>query len=161
MARWRDIKHNKGTKLDQTTSTDSSMPTPLMLRFKAFIVDSFMITMPIMYFVVYMVMGSGDNFSQNKLFGWSIILALHAVVILGFLIIKKETPGMRAYELKLVHIDNDKKVNLFQIFLRYIFTLLSSITIFGFIPFFRKDKKTFQDLISFSYIIVDDKRSTK
>lgn len=158
MARWRDIKNNKVEKTtDENILETSSKPISLFTRFKAFIVDSFMITMPIMYFVVYVIMGSGDNFSQNKVFGWTIILALHALVILNFLIIKKETPGMRAYNLKLIHTDPEKKINIFQIIVRYIIMIISSITIFGLLPFFRKDRKTFQDLFSNTYFSLNDK----
>ena len=159
MSRWRKVKN----KIDKNLKSESLIiksetPVPLMIRFKAFIVDSFMITMPIMYIVVYLVMGSGDNFSQNKVFGWSVILVLHAAILLGFLIFKKETPGMRAYSLKLTHSNSGKKVNIFQIIVRYILTM-PSIVLFGLIPYFRKDKRMFHDLFSNTYFISTQKES--
>lgn len=156
MSRWREIKNKTDKTLDGKNTEEVFEPISLMTRFKAFIVDSFMITMPIMYFVVYMVMGSGEAFSEDRVYGWAIILALHAFVILGFLIIKKETPGMRAYKLKLIHSSAQKQINIFQILLRYILMLITSVTIFGLLPFFRKDKKTFQDLFSNTYLSIDE-----
>ncbi len=163
MARWRDIKNNKldSTSKKEENQESSSQPISLFTRVKAFLVDSFMITMPIMYFVIYMVMGSGDNFAQNKAMGWSIILALHALVILAFLVIKKETPGMRAYGLKLIHINPEKKVNIIQILIRYVCLILSSVTVFGLLPYFRKDRKTLQDILSGTYLSINDKSDTK
>jgi uncharacterized RDD family membrane protein YckC len=163
MARWRDIKNNRVEKpieKEELDSSNSSTPISLFTRFKAFIVDSFMITMPIMYFVIYIVMGSGDNFSQNKALGWSIILGAHALVMLAFLFIKKETPGMRAYGLKLIHSNPNKNINIFQILIRYILTLPSIIAL-GSVPFFRKDRKMFHDLISNTYFSLNDKNLTK
>jgi uncharacterized RDD family membrane protein YckC len=162
MARWRDIKQNRATldkkKSKQTIQESKTIVCASVLnRFKSYIVDTFMITMPIMYFVIYLVIGSLQEFSAVKLYGWGIILALHSFAILAFWIIKKESPGMRAYELKLINDNPNKSINIFQYLIRYIITLISSITLLCLVPLFRKDNRALQDMISGTSIISVEK----
>jgi len=160
MSRWRDAKKGKqNTKTpikeekNKTLSLDenlASVPT----RIKAFITDSFLITTPIFYVTIYLIMGSGDIFSQNKAYGWIIIMFTHFLAIMLFWLIKGQTPGLKAYEGKLVDNTSKGKVSPLQAFVRYVITLLSIVSFFGmFMPFLRKDKKTLQDLLSNTCII--------
>jgi uncharacterized RDD family membrane protein YckC len=150
MARWRDVKQNKqiNKNIKYKQNLNDISPISLVVRVKAFIVDSFMITMPVFYFVIYLVMGGGENFSQNKFLGWSIIFILHFIIMMLFWIKKQESPGMRAYELKIVNNNKDTNITIIQYIIRYIFTIISSISIFMIVPFFREDKKTLQDIFS-------------
>jgi uncharacterized RDD family membrane protein YckC len=94
-------------------------------------------------------MGSGDEFAQNRTQGWSLILLVHSLIIVGFLYIKRQTPGMKAYGLVLVNNSTQKRANFAQIIIRYLATTFAVISIFlMFVPFFNKEKKTFQDIIS-------------
>ena len=158
MSRWRDIKQGKeSSKKEEIPSVDDIKTpcAPLSARLKAFLTDLFLITTPIFYIVIYLIMGSGEAFSQNRGNGWMMIIGVNLLVIVIFWLWKGQTPGLKAYALKLVK-NNEKqdKVNLFQALLRYMLTLFALISIFlMLVPFFRKDKRTFQDILSNTLII--------
>ncbi|RXJ97909.1 hypothetical protein CRU98_11440 [Arcobacter sp. CECT 8986] len=154
MAKWRDVKQNR-IKNDSNKVQEEykSSCASLFSRFKAFVTDSFLITTPIIYIVIYLVFGSGDAFSQNRLLGWSYILSTVLIIISFFWYVKTQTPGMKAYSLKIVT-STKQRINIFQAVIRYIATLISIVTLFLLLlPFFNKDKKTFQDYISRTIII--------
>lgn len=159
MAKWRDVKQNRVKKEEpkvENTKVSESSCASLGARMKAFLTDSFLITTPILYIVIYLVMGSGEDFAQNRIFGWSLIIGVHAIIIILFWLIKMQTPGLKAYDLRLVN-QKHEKISYLQAVVRYAATLFAIVSIFlMFIPFFNKDKKTFQDLIS-NTIIIDDK----
>ena len=156
--RWRDIKQGKSTQVtnENEESSVNSLPcASLPSRLKAFLTDLFLITTPIFYIVIYLIMGSGEEFAQNRGNGWIIILGVNLLIIVSFWLFKGQTPGLKAYGLKLVkNNETYEKINLFQGLLRYILTLFSIITIIlMFFPFLRKDRKTFQDTFSNTIII--------
>ena len=159
MSRWRDIKRGKNetsTEENNTSSVSFEPCASISARIKAFLTDGFLITTPIFYIVIYLIMGSGEEFAQNKGNGWIIIIAVNMLLIIPFWLVKGQTPGLKAYSLKLVNATSKEKVGFFQAITRYLLTLFSIITIFLlFIPFFRKDKRTFQDVLSNS-IVVDE-----
>jgi len=99
-------------------------------------------------------MGSGEAFSEDRIKGWSIILVVHLLLIIFFWFVKGQTPGLKAYELKIVDALNKGRISFIQSLVRYTATLFAVVSFFLlFLPFFRKDKKTFQDLISRTIII--------
>lgn len=156
MAKWRDVKQNRiqQHKNESIKKSPKSDLASLSTRFKAFITDSFLITTPILYVVIYLVMGSGKEFEQNMALGWSIILVVHALIILIFWLKNGQTPGLKAYEGKLVDNNTKQRVSVIQVIVRYIATIFAIISFFLlFLPFFNKDKKTFQDIISNTIII--------
>ncbi len=156
MSRWRDIKQGKEqAHLDQTPSSLPIEPcASISSRIKAFFLDGFLITTPVFYLVIYFVMGSGEAFSQNKGNGWLIILGVDLLIIVLFWLKSGQTPGLKAYDLKLVQTQSKKKINFLQGLSRYFLTLLSIISIaLMFLPFLRKDKRTFQDIFSNSIVI--------
>jgi uncharacterized RDD family membrane protein YckC len=160
MSKWRDVKQNK---VKEKKSINSNIKSPkndlasLGLRLKAFLTDTFLITTPILYIVIYLIMGSGEEFAQNRTLGWGIIFSVHALVILIFWLKNGQTPGLRAYEIKLVDTNTRQRVSVVQVLIRYITTLFAVISIFLlFLPFFNKDKKTIQDIFS-NTIIINDK----
>lgn len=150
MNRHRSAKQKRAAlepKID-TPNNHSKIPTPAV-RMKSFLVDMFMIGMPVAYLVIYVIMGSGHAFAQDKLLGWGLIFALHAPICLLFLAIKSQTPGMRAYDLTLSSIHSKTKPLFLQVLLRYFLTPISIISIFGVaLVFFRKDKMALHDLLS-------------
>ncbi|MDY0051865.1 MAG: RDD family protein [Aliarcobacter sp.] len=160
MAKWRDVKQSR---VKEKTSNNSKIESPksdlasLGSRLKAFLLDTFLITTPILYVVIYLIMGSGEEFAQNRSLGWGIIFAVHAIIILIFWLKNGQTPGLRAYEIKLVDSITKQRVSVIQVLIRYITTLFAAISIFLlFLPFFNKDKKTIQDIFS-NTIIINDK----
>ena len=160
MAKWRDVKQNRGleeksnnSKVKSPKSDLASLPS----RLKAFLLDTFLITTPILYIVIYLIMGSGEEFSQNRAMGWGIIFFVHSMIILILWLKNGQTPGLKAYDIKLVDNLTKQRVSVIQVLVRYITTLFAVVSIFLlFIPFFNKDKKTFQDILS-NTIIINDK----
>lgn len=160
MAKWRDIKQNRNSKTktnsvkeDEIKIDSSSIPS----RLKAFLTDTFLITTPIFYIVIYLIMGSGEEFAQNRALGWGLILGVHSLVILIFWLKNGQTPGLKAYALKLVDENTKGRVSVTQVIIRYVATLFSVVSIFlMFTPFFNKYKKTFQDILS-NTIIINEK----
>ncbi len=156
MPKWRDIKQNRVKKnsIDLKKQEGFSLScASLSLRFKAFLTDSFLITTPIIYIIMYLVLGGGAEFAENRVLGWSLILGIVAFIIIFFWYVKFQTPGMKAYSLKIVTSNKDR-IRFIQAITRYLATLFAMISIFlMFLPFFNKDKKTFQDLISNTVII--------
>ena len=156
MAKWRDVKQKKvnDKKVNNTQEITQSPCASLPNRFKAFLTDSFLITTPITYIVMYLILGGGTEFAENRTIGWSIILGVSALVIIFFWYVKYQTPGMKAYGVKIVSTVSKDRISFTQAIIRYIATLFAMTSIFlMFIPFFNKDKKTFQDIISNTIII--------
>lgn len=159
MARWRDVKQgnikqdikkqNKKTVSNDTVFNNSS----LIVRFKAFLTDTFMLTMPLMYIAFYFVMGSREEFAEHKLLGWLYIFLPHFILIFSLWYFKQQTPGLKAYDLKVVDYYTNKKPSAISLVNRYIQTFISIILVLPiFLPYFKKDKRTFQDIISGTYI---------
>ena len=159
MAKWRDVKQNRiqETKVETINKSSRDELASLPSRLKAFLTDTFLITTPILYIVIYLVMGSGEEFSQNRSLGWGIIFTVHALIILIFWLKNGQTPGLKAYDIKLVDNLTKQRVSVIQVLVRYLTTLFAVVSIFLlFITFFNKDKKTFQDILS-NTIIINDK----
>jgi len=126
---------------------------------KAFITDTFMLLMPIMYIVAYLMMGSLQEFSEHKLEGWTAILIPNFIIVFLFFWRSGQTPGCRAYDIRLVDSKTGEKAHPLAIALRYYFELISIITIIGLMmAFFRKDRKCFHDLLSGTVLIDSEKR---
>ena len=159
MAKWRDVKQNRvkeNIENSKTVLSNSSLliSSKLSSRFKAFLTDTFLITTPILYIVIYLVLGSGQEFAQNRSLGCSIILAIHFIIIAIFWLKNGQTPGLKAYDLKLVDNKTLSRVSVLQVIIRYFATLTSIISIFFiFTPYINKERKTFQDIVSNTKII--------
>ena len=155
--RFRDIK--KGKAAEETSAKKSA---PKLKRdyaskgnkLKAFLTDAFMLVMPIMYIVFYLVMGGREGFAEHKALGWLYILVPLVLVQTAFMYKTGQTPGYRAYEITLIDESTGRKPSLFIIFFRNTMAILSLFTIFGWLMmFFRKDSKTLHDLLSNTAVI--------
>ncbi|WP_418184790.1 RDD family protein [Aliarcobacter vitoriensis] len=160
MAKWRDVKQkritNSDLKLEEISSNLNGFAT-LGKRLRAFLVDLFLITTPIFYIVIYFIMGGGENFAQNRVLGWSIILIVVFLILISLWLKNGQTPGLKAYGIKLVDSSTKEKINFFQALIRYLSTLFSIILIIPlFYAFFNKDKKTIQDILSRTIIINEE-----
>ncbi len=160
MSRWRKVKQGKGEaqpakeKKERTEKTEPLCAT-VMTRLKAFLTDTFMITMPILYIVIYFVMGSREGFREHMGEGWLIILAAHFLVTLAFWHFKKgQSPGMKAYELYLIDNRTGEKPNLGKLVLRYVMLQVAILSFFGmFVPFLLKSRAGLHDLVSGTCIV--------
>jgi len=132
--RFRDLKHGK---VSPARSSKKRSPASQVLfpdkrtRSKAFITDGFMLLMPIMYFVAYLVMGSLQDFAANKLLGWVYILVPLVFIQIAFLAKSGQTPGMRAYSIRLVDADTLEAPSFGQIVLRQIAAPVSRVLFAG------------------------------
>ena len=154
MSRWRDVKHNKIQKKEMKPISFTIAPP--VNRIKAFITDTFMLLMPLLYIVFYLVMGSREEFAKHMLAGWIYTFVPHFCIIISFWFFKGQTPGYKAYDIKLVD-KNLQKPNFFRLIVRYFAFILSSVLVAGlFLAIARKDKKTLHDLISGTMLIQVD-----
>ena len=113
MARWRDTKQGKITTKDKNfAKKNSSLQLPFasnIEKLKAFLTDSFMILMPIMYIVIYLGFGNLQNVAEHRAETWGYILSILGIIVVAFYVIKGQTPGLKAYSLKVIDIQTKKK----------------------------------------------------
>jgi len=160
--RFRDIKKGSVQPTESKSEQNSSPHSPIASvgdRIKAFITDIFMLMMPIMYIVFYGVMGSREAFAQNLAMGWVYILIPNFIIVTLFLWRTGQTPGAKAYKIKLVDQEGNRP-SLVAVILRYYIELLSFISILMLIgifillmPLFRNDKRSLQDILSATHFI--------
>jgi uncharacterized RDD family membrane protein YckC len=160
--RFRDVKQGKTAteklKNDSTKKGSEHRPkrdyASKVSKVKAFLTDSFMLVMPIMYTVFYLVMGGREGFAEHKAMGWLYILVPLIIVQTIFMYKTGQTPGYRAYDITLIDESTGEKPSLFIILFRNTAAVLSLFTIFGWLMmFFRKDGKTLHDLLSNTAVI--------
>jgi len=155
--RFRDIKQGKiqKTPLKESIPQHKGDYASAGSKAKAFLTDAFMLVMPIMYIVFYLVMGGREGFSEHKALGWLYILIPLVLVQTIFMFKTGQTPGYRNYNLTLVDETTGEKPSLFFIVFRNLCAILSLFTFFGWIMmFFRKDHKTLHDLLSGTAVVV-------
>ncbi|MEA3384123.1 MAG: RDD family protein [Campylobacterota bacterium] len=154
MARWRDAKKGNIKPQEKTKSTkDNNKDTTFLIsasplfRIKAFITDMFMIMMPIMYLTTYVVMDGAESFKGSDNAHW-VTMTIYGLITVLFWVKKGQTPGFKAYDLRIID-DNTKKPLSYPLAIaRYLMFIFSAVSIVGvLLPFFRKDKKTLQDIL--------------
>ena len=151
--RFRDVKQgkdkDKDISIEETESISKRNYASARMKIKAFLTDSFMLVMPIMYVVFYFIMDGRDGFAEEKILGWFYILIPLVIVQTIFMFKTAQTPGYRAYNLTLIDDITGEKPSLFIIIFRNLSSILSLLTLVGWmLMFFRKDKKTLHDLLS-------------
>jgi len=156
--RFREVKQGK-MATDKETQKDNK---PLQKRHyasagekvKAFLTDSFMLLMPIMYAVFYLVMGGREGFAAHKALGWLYILVPLIILQTIFMYKSGQTPGYRAYDLEVIDEATGKRPTLGIILFRNLSAVLSMATLFGWmLMFFRKDRKNLHDLLSNTAVV--------
>ena len=155
---FRDIKQGRERSITPKKVKKPKIPfASTGVRAKALLTDIFMLFMPLFYFVIYVVMGSLEEASHEKLLSWGYALIPYLIILTIFMYRDQgRTPGMRSQSLKVIDFNTLDKPSLFSIIFRnlsFILTLL--IPIAWFVPFFRKDSRTLHDFLSNSCIIID------
>ena len=155
--RFRDVKQGKQQeqvlKKGKHPSTDDPYAS-VGLKIKAFLTDAFMLVMPIMYVVFYMIMDGREGFAEEKALGWIYILVPLIIAQTIFMTLTGQTPGYRAYNITLIDENTKEKPSLFVILFRNLSAILSLFTLFGWLlMFFRKDNKTLHDLLSATAVV--------
>jgi len=154
--RFRKLKKQSKTKQKQTTQEENRvLYATIADRIKAFITDMFMIYVPILYIITYVVMDGKDEFQASDLAPLAGVL-LYGIIYTLLLWKFGQTPGKKAYTMKVVDAKTYKKITLVQAILRFIGFLLSATILIGLIfPFYRKDKRSLHDLIANTVVITE------
>ena len=161
MARWRKIKSkSKDIKNNQTKTkiieTDFSQNASFLPRFKAQVVDTFMLYMPLLYVIAYFILGDSQSFRDSNLAPFSAIF-IYSMISTIFVYKTGQTPGKRAYDIKIVDEKTGENLSFIKSLLRFIVFMFSSSILLGvIISFFRDDKKMLQDLVVGSKVILID-----
>lgn len=154
--RFRDVKQGKITQKPEQEKSKPSTENyaSVGLKVKAFLTDSFMLVMPIMYIVFYLIMDGREGFAAHRIMGWVYILVPLVIVQTIFMYRTGQTPGYRAYNITLIDEKTKKRPSLFVILFRNLSAILSLFTLIGWaLMFFRKDNKTLHDLLSATAVV--------
>lgn len=152
--RWREVKQKKPTQTSKKESNNSYIKNAFIFqRIKAFLIDMFMINMPILYFTTYVVLGSREAFQQNSI-AIFICTLIFGIIMSVFFSLKGQTPGYKAYELKLVDDKTGESPTFLKALFRYFCFIFSFVILIGVLmAFFRKDGKNLHDILSKTHII--------
>ena len=123
---------------------------PIWARVKAFIIDLFIIGMPIFYTTTSLLLDGKEAFLHNQLaiFG---VNSLISFLMCLFFSIKAQTPGYKAQEIYLINLQTGKKISLLHAILRQICFAFAGFSVIGLcLCFFRKDKLNLHDIITHS-----------
>ncbi|MDR0467532.1 MAG: RDD family protein [Campylobacteraceae bacterium] len=149
--RWREVKQKKPKNSSQKESEHKN--AFVAQRIKAFLIDMFMINMPLLYFTTYVVLGSKEAFQQSSI-AIFVCTVIFGLILSIFFSIKGQTPGYKAYEIKLIDDKTEKKPTFFRAFFRYFCFILAFVTLFGVLMmFFRKDSRNLHDILSKTRIV--------
>lgn len=154
--RFRDIKQGKLQTQRPKMKSTSNMNgyASAGVKIKAFLTDAFMLLMPIMYIVFYLVMDGREDFAEHKTVGWIYILVPLVIMQTLFMYKTGQTPGYRAYNITLIDEQSKKRPTFFIILFRNLTAILSLLTFVGWVlMFFRKDNKTLHDLLSATAVV--------
>jgi len=152
LMRFRDIKkqskqvrHEKEVKVFKYAKYSE--------RVKAFITDMFMIYVPILYLITYVIMSGKDDFQSSNiapLIGVSLYGLIYGVLVSKF----GQTPGKKAYVIKVVDAKTGENISFVRALARFIAFLFSATILLGLlVPFYRKDKKALHDIICNTVVI--------
>ena len=153
--RFRDIKkQSTKTKLEQNNLPKVTYAT-FTDRIKALITDIFMIYAPILYITTYVFLDGKDEFQSSQLapmIGVTLYGMIYAILLSKF----GQTPGKKAYLIKVINFKTNENLSFFRAILRFIAFLFTATTLLGlFLPLYRKDKRALHDLISNSAVVAD------
>ncbi|MDT8338221.1 MAG: RDD family protein [Sulfurimonas sp.] len=153
--RFRKLKKNRN--ITDKKEAQKFTYAPYSYRVKAFITDLFMIYAPILYIVTYIVLDGKDEFQSSQLgplIGVTLYGLIYAVLLSKF----GQTPGKKAYEMRVVDDRSGKNISFFRAIVRFIAFLFTATTLLGlFVPFYRRDKKALHDLICKTIVVVEKK----
>jgi uncharacterized RDD family membrane protein YckC len=155
--RFRYVKQGKTIKNESKKEKRSFSFANNIQRAKAFITDSFLLAMPLFYLVIYLVfdgLRGESGVETHRLLAWIYILIPLSIIYALFLTKSGQTPGMKAYDLKVIDDDTLQNPSFFKAFMRFIAFNIAFFSVIGLlVGVFRKDHKGLADLLSKSSII--------
>jgi uncharacterized RDD family membrane protein YckC len=152
--RFRKLKQQSKSKITTKEKEDINIPYAYTVdRIKAFITDMFMIYAPILYMITYIFLDGKDDF-QSSQYAPMIGVILYGIIYAIFLSTTGQTPGKKAYTMKVVDAKTHKKIGFFKAIFRFISFLLSATFLLGlFVQFYRKDNRSLHDLMASTIVI--------
>ena len=115
---------------------------------KAFIVDLFIIAMPLFYGVTYLVLGSKEALWRNQA-SIALIWLAYGAICAAFYTRSAQTPGYKLAGLYLIDVRSGRKASFFRALARFVCFVLAGFSVIGLlICFFRKDRLNLHDLLS-------------
>ena len=151
--RFRKLKQNKTKRQNEESLKPTIKYAKTIDRIKAFITDMFMIYIPILYIITYLVMGGKEEFQSSNIAPFVGVL-LYGTIYSFFLYKTGQTPGKKAYKIKVVDAKTYENISFIQAFLRFISFLFSTTILLGLIViFYRKDKKSLHDILANTVVI--------
>lgn len=149
--RFRNIKNRQ--KKAEIKEQVRYIYAPYAKRVKAFITDMFMIYAPILYIIAYVAMSGKDDFQSSQLapfIGVTLYGLIYAILLSKF----GQTPGKKAYEIKVVDDKSGEYIGFFRAFFRFFAFLFTATTLLGlFLPFYRRDKKALHDILCNTLVV--------
>ncbi len=111
-----------------------------------------MLYMPLLYIITYLVLEGKDEFQGSQAAPTAAIL-IYGIIQALFVSIKGQTPGKRAYEIKIVDEKSGGNISFFRAFVRFYVLLVSIALLFGIYVFYRKDRRGIHDILSGSKVV--------
>ena len=145
----RKLKKSPQSSNKRQNTNSSVVYARYVDRIKAFITDLFMIYTPILYALTYLVLGNKEAF-QHSFWGPFLAVALYGVIYALFLSKTGQTPGKKAYKIKVVVDDASyETISFGRALLRFVAFLFSATILIGLIlPLYNKKKKALHDMIA-------------
>ncbi|WP_369407653.1 RDD family protein [Sulfurospirillum tamanense] len=144
--RWRNLK--QGKKAPPKGPKPCAPLAPWPSRVKAFIIDVFMIYLPLLYITTYGILGSKEAFQSNQFAIFLVVLLFGAILAL-FQSRSGQSPGYRLYRLRLIDTRTQKPPTFFMALARYALFLVAGTSLVGvMLSPFRKDGKNLHDLLT-------------
>lgn len=129
-------------------SRQKALPAPIFSRIKAFIIDMFIILMPILYITTYVILGGKSEFLNSQL-AIFICQFIFGFITSLFYAISAQTPGYKAQQMYLICLKSGKKVGFFRAFMRFVCFAVAGASVVGLmLAFFRKDKMNLHDILT-------------
>ena len=151
--RFRDIKNKQKKTLTKKDTKQKATYAKTSERIKAFITDLFMIYAPILYVITYIFMDGKDEFQASNIapfLGVSIYALVYSILVSKF----GQTPGKKAYEIKIVDAKSGELLGFWRSLCRFVMFLFSSAILLGLMTqFYRKDNRTLHDLVCGSVVV--------
>jgi uncharacterized RDD family membrane protein YckC len=98
-------------------------------------------------------MNGSDDFQSSQLavfFGVALYGVIYATLLSKF----GQTPGKKAYDIKVVDDKSGKNIGFFKAIFRFTLFLFTAMTLLGLlIPFYRRDKKALHDLVCNTLVV--------
>jgi uncharacterized RDD family membrane protein YckC len=149
--RWRDAK-KKSVKSNSNFEEEKVIYGEFLARLFAIVMDMFMLILPI-NILVGLIFGFEALKNNDEVAGIA-QLSLIVISTIAFWAKTGQTPGKKAFNLKVVDKNSLETASLFKLIVRYFAYFVSMISIIGFfIMFFRKDKANLHDIISGTVVI--------